>query len=528
MHATHLLSFTWFLYTIHASVSPTRVFDGIEYYTSQRVYDFETEAIFCGASHCIVECNHKAACSNARIFAFEQQQLTVQCNGNSSCSNAHINAPTADSVQIYCYPNTNDSMHSTCTGMEVFCPSSHPNACNIDGSLCNDFQITVNDWMFDDSYLNINECLTNKQNETGISVSCHSKYTKSELFYNSETSQIECKYNNNRYCCPFRQSGGSCSNTNDEKCNVLCDFQHESDGCSYRVLQSKDDDTPLNVECTRYGSCDNTIVYCPLHADCTFLCTIHESCGSVEIISENEGTAVVDVTCVDTGGGYDVCIGAAIKAPKVHTLNVTMSGGHNVVIMASNVPNLVNITFLPYSSNNLIYAEYAENVKIHTFGRFALYGGSHVFANHSNALSMWCNAYYSHDKKGASYASDTSCNHVGIYRFNTVLQSRLKCESFGCGNLTIVSTNGLNDFVVEYNGCGACQSLEECFAKEHIRWDVRCIDVDENSIVSDTFDGVSCALGTCCDNASEEMFKDVATDCLDLSDPALSNGKTEL
>lgn len=203
--------------------------------------------------------------------------------------------------------------------MNVYCPSSEPNSCNIRGSLCNDLDITITDWSFDPDYLNINECVTNSEHNDGVSVSCNGQYSKVELFHNTETSQIECKYNNDKYCCPFRTNDidSSCSNMVDGKCNVFCDFTNDLDGCSDRVLTSYDDETDLNVECSRYGSCDNLIVECPLNADCTFLCSSHESCHSVRIISENEGTSTVNITCVDHGGGYDVCIGAIIQTPKV-------------------------------------------------------------------------------------------------------------------------------------------------------------------------------------------------------------------
>ena len=196
-------------------------------------------------------------------------------------------------------------------------------------------------------------------------------------------------------------------------------------------------------------------------------------------------------------------------------------------MIATNVVESVNVNFFPSSSGNNIYAEYAENVDIKTFGRFAnyggLYGAANVFANYSGGLSVECNSFYSEIVNGRRYATNTSCNDVALYRM--IESDDLKCQGFGCGDFIIDSRNGLKDYAIDYNGCGACDSLQDCFKRENIQWKVSCFDEEKNKMVSDIFDGEHCfgESGICCDGISENNFRNQVDECLDLSESQLLN-----
>ena len=211
-------------------------------------------------------------------------------------------------------------------------------------------------------------------------------------------------------------------------------------------------------------------------------------------------------------------------------MNVTFSGAHNMDIIATYVENL-NATFQPSSFRNRIYAEYAKNISIQTYGRFAN-GGSfgeaaNLFANFSENLNYSCYSSYSEWKEGIREGTNTSCNGIGIYRTpETVNKTRLKCEAFGCGNMTINTTNGLkDDYIIDYNGCGKCESLEDCFKREWIKWNVSCYDKKNKKMMQGVFDGKICSGDSqCCGGIVEsDVFRNEEDECLDLSTADISN-----
>ena len=120
-----------------------------------------------------------------------------------------------------------------------------------------------------------------------------------------------------------------------------------------------------------------------------------------------------------------------------------------------------------------------------------------------------------------------SCNGIGIYRTPKMLnKTRLKCEGFGCGNMTINTTNGLkDDYIIDYNGCGMCKSLEDCFKREYIRWNVSCYDKKNKKMMQGVFDGKICSGDSqCCGGIVEsDVFRNKVDECLDLSTVDISN-----
>ena len=214
-------------------------------------------------------------------------------------------------------------------------------------------------------------------------------------------------------------------------------------------------------------------------------------------------------------------------------------------VIGSYVTGLINATFQPTSSGNNIYAEYAKDIQIQTYGRFANYGGlyetANVFANYSTGrLNYSCNSYFSQPREGVTYSSQTSCNNVGIYKTvknkgsddeNKKDKDVIKCEGFGCGNMTINTTNGLaKDYIIDYNGCGVCESMKECFKQEYIKWNISCYDKEKKKMVYGVFDGEKCdGNEICCGGLKEdEIFKNIQGECLDLSLVKILNARARV
>ena len=530
----------------YSALSPIRRYDSMEYYITKKTKHFENEVIICDKNLCFIECNYKESCRGIQIFAFDNQILILLCRGDNSCQNAQINALSSQSVNIECNKNNKiDRDKNTCFNIKVFCPSYKSNQCIFSGTSCKNINLYIENWNFYDNYLNLQQC-SNKRDIKNIMIQCTNKYTKSELFYNINTSSLECLgskgdrdiIQNERFCCPFRTSpidnGGSCTYLDiDGNCNVICDFSNELDGCSDRLIESNGDQTDLIVTCSEYWSCQNSIINCPSNANCKFRCTTHDSCKNVQVISHTDGDldgdTLIDVYCVDvTGGGYDICSSMIIYAPSVTNVNIICSGCHNINIITPYLKDLLSIKFEPHCTKSTIYAEFANNISIESYGRFANYDNVNIFANYSNDLFIKCIGYYSLSKdreRGVIGSSNTSCNYLSIYRYNDnkkdFKKTKLKCQSFGCGNLNINSINGLNDFEIEYNGCNDCIDLKQCFKREHIEWKITCYDMLQEIIVTDIFNGYNCGkISTCCGQFNNHNnFTNIVEKCTDLSLP---------
>ena len=397
---------------------------------------------------------------------------------DNSCMNAQINGLSSQSINIQCNKNKKIDRDSrnTCFNIKYSVHHIHQSM-HFQRRFMSKYQSLHRKLEFFDNYLNLINATTKTKSK--ISIQCTNKYTKSELFYNINTSRIEClgpargdeddddRNFNERYCCPFRTSpidnGGSCTYLDiDGRCNVLCDFAHFDDGCSDRLIESNGDQTDLIVECSSYWSCQNTIINCPSNANCKFVCHQHDSCKNVQVISHTDGDldgdTMIDIYCVDiSGGGYDICSSLIVYAPSVTNVNIICSGCHNMNIITPYLKDLLSIKFEPHCSKSTIYAEYANNISIQSYGRFANYDNVYIYANFSKELYIECIGYYSLNKdraRGVIGSSNTSCNYLSIYRYNNDLnenenveiktsmkwkKTRLKCQSFGCGNLNINS-----------------------------------------------------------------------------------------
>lgn len=534
----------------YCALSPIRRYDNIEYYITKKNKHFENEAIICDKNLCVIECNHAESCKSTQVFAFDHQILVLLCRGDNSCTNAQINGIGAQSVNIECNKNTNiDRDRNTCFNIRVFCPSYQQNQCIFSGNSCQNINLYIENWNFFDNYLNLDQC--DQTEIKNIDIQCTNKYTQSQLFYNANQSRVECigsneendnRDPNERYCCPFRTSpidnGGSCTSIDsDGNCKVLCDFNHFEDGCSDRLIESNGDQIDLIVECSSYWSCQNTVINCPSNANCKFICNQHDSCKNVQVISHTDGDldgdTNVDIYCVDiTGGGYDICSSLIVYAPSVTNVNIICSGCHGINIITPYLKDLLSIKFEPHCSKNTIYAEWANNISIQSYGRFANYDNVYIYANFSKELNIECIGYYSQTQdrnRGVIGSSNTSCNYLSIFRYGNVnkdedyKKTKLKCQSFGCGNLNINSINGLSDFIIDYNGCNDCNDINDCFNREHIEWKITCYDLLQELIITDIFNGINDCGGkghsTCCAQFGEYNFTNIAEECIDLSLP---------
>eukprot|EP01083_Nonionella_stella_P219731 786803_1 len=463
--------------------------------------------ITCNQYDCVLTTFDTGSIDSVQIF----------CDSPYSCHKTTIHGTQSSSLLIDCQSD------NACYQTEVYCPYQQLNGCVIHckeyDNVCNSMTIHVPHDSRDDiygkdyahNYLELN-CPSHDsyvQTPCGdITFGCFTSnsyaYIRSvELYLDEDQSGYICDNTELSYCCPWLY-GGTVSCVKNDDCVIDCS---ESIHCNKTYINGTMAKT-LTVNCNQ--DCSDSIILCPndgcivncigqsschrteIKYDGTISdggsvilnCTGGNECESTKLYAINAATIIVDArykTAVSVHGEYAdeiivFCGGLGTDS------NYRIPGGLGCQeffvygTYANDIEITVTNSYGFYKSD--IYGQYAKSVTIDVINGYAFYE-SYLHLEEAEEVMINCrsNCRFNNDYGGKDkckpYGNACWAGHWYLSSKNSV---NINCYGWGCGStgIDITPTNDSTELLskvnINANGCGMCDSTDECVAA----WNIWC------------------------------------------------------
>lgn len=279
--------------------------------------------------------------------------------------------------------------------------------------------------------------------------------------------------------CPF----------DSDYCNINCTSINGVQGCFESIINASTASS-LSLICSsssRFGGCQDSVIYCPINGQCNILCEDDEACMNSKIYASHD----INIKCNNMDG---TCYNTTLFAEMAQNVHIECQNSVGLWspcsffdIYAYNVSNITTLSCIgDFTCDSLnLFLNFSKSINIYARGLFAL-SSTFIYGLDSQSMMIFC--------EGDLY--QYACDNVSIYlpQYQSLNQPRfyLDCQGFGCASfLNLYAINGFNDVNISWNGCNQCQSSTECLGN---------ISMFSNDNYSDTTENIFDAIHTNLDN----------------------------
>ena len=483
-------------------------------------------------------CNGDQSCYNTVIEATQATSFNCLFRGNLAIGNGIIHGEFISNMfNISCGSRYSSYVSSACFGLKLYGSATDDSPPRISNLNCESFGCDnlylyslngISDWNI--SMNGCQECNGIDECINTWSIYCNSSYDafSAQIGYSTSSqydsltqscSSLQCgcsnlsnylsssydfNYAQNLDICTLERPDIICQENH--KCTINCDI---SNNCSHLSVTARKSSS-LTVNCVDESSCLSTVIYCPLDDDayCNINCDGNNACNLLEIYGSNN---IVSLNCFAKDG----C--KSIRATYAHNLVINCNGNGGCKDSIFNISGYddlgtINLTCLSNSSSSIppcssiimsvtnafvdqfnlkcignrscsdidINIGQAGIINVIAYGPHALYHGD-IDGLNANEFHLSCFA----DTKNHTcfYPKIHAPSKSTVFPF--AKKSFLNCYGVGCWLLNIESYNGLDDWIINMNGCGICHNVSSCIDY----WYFTC----SNNVYSNTFYGDSCS-----------------------------------
>eukprot|EP01084_Bolivina_argentea_P043078 79401_1 len=337
-----------------AQVTPTTTNVTFEIYDATNASQYESRAINCTTSTCIVICDTPKGCNQTTIYASNSNTLSLTCSESFSCTGINIISGPKEFVQINCNnkescshaifnvdltPNINLSCKNISSCLSAKLNANSSSIVNVDCGSYSCVELEINALDVDtslDVYCNDKSACTDTNIFCPLYTTCNivcaaiEKSCKSmDIYINNKESDIN--LNCSGFASGCTNSKFVCDGTSKNIISQLRYYNYNnyfiwgciSDECCplsfYRgIITCNTSDCVIN--CTN-NTCLNYLINGTFASSLTVNCvSMTGACGQANILCPPNGSC--NVNCI----GFRVCWKTFVKATDAHLLNLICDG----------------------------------------------------------------------------------------------------------------------------------------------------------------------------------------------------------
>eukprot|EP01083_Nonionella_stella_P078342 214341_1 len=337
-----------------------------------------------------IVCAEPQSCNSGHINAtFITNSVDILCNASSSCGSNTLHALQANQVNVAC----NGDIRTSCSGLNVYCPSEHTNQCNIDcgtgtEKACNYFNIYTAD-NYTDGFMTVAIDSCPYANNPSVSCAqfamrCLDSDSYTTYHYDPDSTLSYCS---NYGCCPITDFQLDTQCNEGEDCIVNCTQNDPFDIDCFVATIDASKASSLTLYCETDAACNIASVLCPIGGDCNIICEGSSACAS--LILHASLSSNTNLTC---GAGTYSCKSLNLYAENNTNVNVLCSIGGDCGGARFRVSNSENVDIIcDGDCADYIYAYNTTKTDI-TCAESGACSGLWVEGKGSDAVTVNCEA----------------------------------------------------------------------------------------------------------------------------------------
>eukprot|EP01084_Bolivina_argentea_P027448 51023_1 len=476
-------------------------------------------------------CKGDYSCYNIDIYANYSNKISIECIGNYAGYAGNIYGLTSNKMNIEC---NSEFEEYGCYDMNFYISKNTSISC--EGHGCNYLSLYAINGFNDIQNIIWNGCKECWKH------SCINKWNmhcnNSNVLYfgnNISCSTSDCGCND----IFINKMNNGWSNDIVQKCDLFhidkrCESGKEcviNDNISGQTIWGGNA-TSLVLYCVDHDSCAYSVVFCPVgrYVNCNIFCYGKTSCAKISVYGDEYTTLTME--CKGDKGcqaariyAYDVPNTLVICFPGFRTCNWLHIYGNN----ANNINvNCIGKDIHDKKHHGLCFkmridAQYVNAINISCIGNYSCWQSHFSLQNANNVIInadiidalLESKIEVQEVNNFTLNCVDYGCNLAQIYIPLNNSNLQLNCYGYGCYDMILFTNNGFNTFStqnVQFNGCGLCNTVNECVNN----WMIFCNDNQtiEYNAFTNLYNGSYCSSSNCyCNkNILNQLFINDASD----------------